>query len=80
MTMTTYNALVCECGHRGRLGCRENDAPFSGLWEAYTLDGFEGHALTITSYKDLPEDPLAAVKPRCPSCGQTGKVTFAPKA
>lgn len=76
MTTSTYEALVCECGHLGRLRCRENDAPHSGLWESYSLEGFDGGKLAITNYKDLPADLLAVLKPKCPIC-QTGKVNYA---
>lgn len=78
MTTTTRDTLMCECGHTGSLKCRENDQPFSSLWEAYSLEGFDGGAITITSYKDRPADMLAALGPTCPNCKQTGKVRYAP--
>lgn len=37
MTTSIYDAIVCECGHQGRIRCRENDAPYSSLWESYSL-------------------------------------------
>ena len=74
MTTTTRDPLVCECGHQGYLRCRENNQPFSSLWESYTLEGFTGESLTITNYKDMPRDLLAYLKPKCPQCGCTGKV------
>jgi hypothetical protein len=77
LTSSTYDALICECGHPGRLRCRENDQPFSSLWESYSLEGFDGGELTITSYKDMPNDLLEALHPRCPQCGQAGKVKYA---
>lgn len=79
MTSRTSTPLVCECGHIGHLECRENDQPFSGLWEEYSLSGFDGDDLTISSATDLPESILAALKPTCPKCGQTGKVKYAPR-
>jgi hypothetical protein len=78
MTSSTYDVLICECGHQGRLRCRENDAPFSSLWESYSLEGFEGGKFTVTNYKDMPKDILAALNPECPKCGQIGKVKYAP--
>lgn len=77
LTTTSRDKLVCECGHTGNLELRENDQPFSGLWESYSLEGFDGRGLSITSYKDMPEDILAYMNPTCPKCGQTGKVTYA---
>lgn len=38
LTSSTYEALVCECEHQGRIRCRENDAPFSSPWEEYSLE------------------------------------------
>ncbi|BAE53316.1 hypothetical protein amb4512 [Paramagnetospirillum magneticum AMB-1] len=77
MTTRTKEPIVCECGHEGYLRCSENDQPFSSLWECYSLDGFSGGSLTITSSKEMPEDLLAALKPTCPKCGKTGSVKYA---
>jgi len=41
MTSSSRDALVCACGHTGALKLRENDQPFSGLWEKYSLEGFD---------------------------------------
>jgi len=76
MTTRTQSALVCECGHEGSLKCVENDQPYSSLWESYSLEGFSGNDFTITNYKDMPDDLLAYLKPKCPECGQTGKVRY----
>lgn len=78
-SMTTYSeeALICECGHKGILHLKENDQPYSSLWESYSLEGFEGRSLTITSYADMPKDLLAYMNPKCPKCGQMNKVTYA---
>ena len=76
MTTHSEKPLVCECGHSGYLNCTENDQPFSGLYEAYSLDGFEGGSLTITSYADMPKDLIAHLHPKCPKCGQIGKVKY----
>jgi len=77
MTMRTQESIVCTCGHRGHLKLAENDQPYSSLWMVYSLDGFEGRGLTVTSMKDHPKDVLAHIKPTCPQCGQTGTVTYA---
>ena len=77
MTMRTRDRLVCECGHEGYLHCSENDQPYSSLWEAYRLEGFDGGSLTVTSARDMPADLLATLKPKCPQCGETGKVKYA---
>lgn len=77
MTTHTSRAIVCECGHEGSLERSENDQPYSRLWEEYSLAGFSGQSLTITSYADMPKDLLAALGPTCPQCGQTGKVKYA---
>ena len=71
MTSSSRDALVCACGHTGALKLRENDQPFSGLWEKYSLEGFDGGSITITSYKDMPDDILSALHPKCPKCGGT---------
>jgi hypothetical protein len=74
--MRTQQRLVCECGHEGYLCLAENDQPYSTLWESYTLDGFSGGSLVITSYEEKPKDLLAALQPKCSDCGQTGKVKY----
>jgi len=76
MTMHTKEAIVCRCGHEGFLECSENDQPYSRLWESYSLEGFNGGGLTITNYRDMPEDLLAAPNPTCPVCGQTNQVSY----
>jgi hypothetical protein len=80
MTSRTRNPIICECGHQGYLEISENDQPFSGLWEEYSLSGFNGGSLTITSYADAPKSVLAALKSTCPECGETGKVKYAKRA
>jgi hypothetical protein len=74
VTMRSQEAIICECGHRGYIKCAENDQPYSSLWESYSLEGFKGGGITVTNYKDMPKDMLAALNPTCPKCGQTGKV------
>lgn len=77
MTTTSRDKLICECGHEGFLKLRENDQPYSSLWEAYSLENFDGGSLTITNFKQMPKDILTHLGPRCPECGGTGKVTYA---
>jgi hypothetical protein len=77
MAMRTRDPIVCECGHQGVLHCKENDAPFSRMYEDYTLEGFDGESLSITADSRRPANLLAAMKPKCPACGQVGKVTYA---
>lgn len=78
MTTRSRKLLRCECGQEGYLCLSENDAPFSGLWEHYWLEGFSGGSRIITSYADMPKDLLGALKPHCPKCGQIGKVKVVP--
>ena len=77
MTMRSKDAIVCDCGHSGHVKCAENDQPYSSLWEQYSLEGFSGNSLTITSYADMPKDLLVALNPTCPNCGKTGRVRYA---
>jgi len=69
--------LVCECGRTGYLKLREDDRPLSGTWESYSLEGFSGGSLTITSSGNIPGDKLAYLRPLCPQCRQLGKVKYA---
>lgn len=77
MTTTSRDKLICECGYECFLKLRENDQPFSSLWESYTLEGFQGGSITITNNKDVPQNLLAHLNPKCPKCGETGKVRYA---
>jgi hypothetical protein len=77
MTSSSRSALICECGHKGNIVLRENDQPFSGLWENYSLEGFAGGTIIVTNYKDTPKDMIAALKPTCPQCRESGKVKYA---
>jgi hypothetical protein len=77
MAMRTQDPIVCECGHQGALHCKENDAPFSRMYEDYHLSGFTGESLSITDNDKRPNDLLAAMKPKCPHCGEVGKVSYA---
>ncbi|HEY1723988.1 MAG TPA: hypothetical protein VGF89_01090 [Steroidobacteraceae bacterium] len=79
MTSTTRSQIVCQCGHRGFVVLRKNDQPYSALWEHFSLEGFSGETITVTSYGQMPDDILAALRPTCAQCGQTGKVHYARK-
>lgn len=77
MAMRTQDPIICECGHKGTLHCKENDAPYSSMYEDYHLSGFEGGTLSITRNDQRPSDILAYLNPECPECGQSGKVSYA---
>ena len=55
MTTTTRDAIVCDCGNKGSIKCRENDQPYSNLREEYCLEGFDGGSFIITN----PKEPVA---------------------
>lgn len=76
MTTTSLKPLICECGHMGNLKRRENNQPFSKLWEEYSLEEFDGGTVTVTADNKRPGDLLAVLKPKCPECGKAGKVSF----
>jgi hypothetical protein len=77
MAMRTERAVVCECGHAGILHCKENDAPYSTMYEDYSLQGFDAEEISVTVDTKRPPHLLAAMKPKCLECGQIGKVTYA---
>jgi hypothetical protein len=77
MTSSTYDDLVCACGHKGRLRCRENDQPFSSQWEEYSLEGFEGGTKSFNGYCRDTKALLKTLAPKCPQCGKVGTVSFA---
>jgi len=77
MAMRTQEPIICECGHKGALHCKENDAPFSRMYEDYSVTGFQGESISITDNDKRPDDMLAAMSLKCPECGQAGKVTYA---
>lgn len=78
MTTHTSSAVICECGHTGKLRLSENDAPFSSMWEDYTLDGFSGEGVTFTSWPQVQAAGpiLKHLNPLCPQCGERGRVRF----
>jgi hypothetical protein len=46
------------------------------LWEEYSWDGFTGESITVTNFRDMPKDMIAALNRTCPQCGQTGEVKY----
>ena len=76
MTTKTTNRIVCKCGHKGALLSEENDRPGSALHERYRFEGFGGETLIVTSYRQIPNGPLAAMKPACPKCGTIGQAEY----
>lgn len=65
---TSYN-LVCSCGHVGELILKENDQPFSGNWEKYSLIGFEGETFQTTQHTSFGE-ALKKMRATCPECSK----------
>lgn len=70
MTMTTYDRLLCECGHEGRIRRRENDTPYSlDFWERYSLEELNGSAF-ITPGGVSMEEVIRHLRPVCPICSR----------
>lgn len=76
MTMRHKEPVECECGHQGTLHWSENDAPFSKQWEEYSMSGFDAEGFYINGFTTSHE-ALIRMKPKCPSCGETGRVKLA---
>ena len=68
--------IVCECGHEGGVLWVDSGSPAS-FCEEYSLDGFVGKHIKITSASEFPEDILDELQPQCPNCGAIGKVSRA---
>ena len=69
--------VVCECGHKGTVHWSESDQPFGEQqWERYSVSGFEGQDFEVGGYTTV-EDALRRMNPKCPVCGQIGKVARA---
>ncbi len=66
MAMRSTDKLKCECGREGTLRSIENDQPYSSDWVRHTLENFGGSV-----------DNWDLAKVRCPTCGETGKVSYA---
>ena len=75
ITIHTHSRICCQCGHEGMLLAIENP-PDTPLYEKYSFIGFGGDALTVTSYRQIPKGPLAAMKPMCPTCKEIGNVEY----
>lgn len=73
--VTEKDALVCKCGHTGFLVFRDRSKPYSPLLE-FSLEGFTGTAITVTSYGYVPERLFAELNPTCPACGGVGTVGY----
>ncbi len=76
MTTTSREKIMCECGHEGYVKLRENDQPFSSLWESYSLEGFDGGSFTETRDNKMTQGVLETLKPKCPKCGKVGKAHY----
>lgn len=68
MTMRSRYPMACSCGHKGALLLRENDQPYSKMWESYSLEGFDGGSYRVDGFADL-STVMAAIAPKCPKCG-----------
>jgi hypothetical protein len=77
LAMVTREPIVCECGHKGSVRCKENDQPYSDSWEIYTLEGFDGGQANFAPYCKDMVGLLMTLTPRCPHCGQIGRVSYA---
>lgn len=75
MTTRHTEPLVCECGHKGAVLWKENDAPFTRQYEEYSLSGFTGEGFHVDGYTNLT-DALTRLNPKCPSCGAVGKASY----
>lgn len=76
MTTHHHDPIECECGHKGFVHWKENDAPFTKQYESYSLEGFEGRGFSIDGFVTSTE-ALERLDPKCPKCGKTGKVKYA---
>lgn len=72
MSLKTSNPLVCSCGRKGEIVLKENDQPFSGNWEKYSLINFEGESYSTTDSISFGE-ALKRMNATCPKC--KGKIT-----
>lgn len=79
MTSRTRTPIVCECGHTGNELLKENDQPFSRMYEEYSLEGFSGGTHTVEGFH-VGGSVLDILCPTCPKCGETGKVKYASRS
>ena len=69
MTMRTEYAVVCPCGHSGKIRMSENDQPYSKPWERYALEGLNGSGYSKDGFADWDE-VFENMKPSCSACGR----------
>lgn len=70
MTMRTTFIVKCDCGHEGKIKLKENDQPYSSMWEAYTLENINGSGFTATTAMSL-SDVIDQMNLSCPKCNST---------
>lgn len=68
MTMRTSYPLICQCGHEGNIVLKENDQPFSEMYENYSLEGLNGSSFHA-SMSGLTE-AIQNMNITCPKCGR----------
>ena len=69
MTTVTKYSVACPCGHIGAIKMKENDQPFSGQWESYSLIDLNGSSTGIEGGVLQWDKVFADMKPTCPKCG-----------
>jgi len=74
--MTTHHRepVSCACGHEGIVHWSENDQPFSKQWEQWSISGFEGEGFYLDGGYTHLTAALDRMKPKCPACGEVGKI------
>ena len=65
MASRTRTPIYCECGHEGIESCKENDSPFSRMWERYSLTGFSGNNYEREAADPMDKSPLEHMNPTC---------------
>lgn len=70
MALSSSFKVICDCGHDGKIKLRENDQPFSSMWEAYSVEGLNGSGFTATNAMSLP-DVIKQMNLSCPKCNST---------
>lgn len=69
MTTVTKYSVTCSCGHVGTIKMKENDQPFSGQWESYSLVDLNGSATGVEGGVLQWDKVFEDMKPTCPKCG-----------
>ena len=70
MSIRSTFSVICDCGHEGKINLKENDQPYSSMWEAYTLENINGSGFTATTAMSLP-DVIKEMNLSCPKCKST---------